>query len=67
MDITADTKVDQIVKDCPGVVGFLIRQGLPCVVCGEPFWGSLADLARQKKWDNEQINKLVEEVRKLCK
>lgn len=67
MDITADTKIEEIVWKCSGLVSFLIEKGLPCVVCGEPFWGSIADLARQKDWNDQQISKLVEEIKELCK
>jgi len=59
--ITKDSPVEDLVHEFPGVVSFLIQQGLPCVVCGEPFWGSLGDLARQKGWSEDKIDILVEE------
>ena len=59
--ITADVKVDELVQQYPGTVKFLMRHNLPCVVCGEPFWGSLRELCKQKKWTDEQIEELVAE------
>jgi len=59
--ITADAKIDELVEQFPDTVRFLIARNLPCVVCGEPFWGSLADLCRQKGWTDEQIEALVTE------
>ena len=59
--ITPDVKVDELVERYPDTVKFLMRHNLPCVVCGEPFWGSLRELCRQKKWTDEQIEELVAE------
>jgi hypothetical protein len=46
--IQADQPVEDFVESHPALVGFLVHQGLPCIVCGEPFWGTLADLARSR-------------------
>ncbi len=63
--ITADIKIDELVRQYPDAVKFLIQKGLPCVVCGEPFWGSLAELAQQKGFDDSQIEALVTEFNEL--
>lgn len=60
-----DQPVDQLVKQFPGLVKFLIDHNLPCVVCGEPFWGTLRELAHQKGWSDEQVVRLVEEFANL--
>ncbi len=59
--ITAETHVDDMVQEYPLTVRFLMRKGLPCVVCGEAFWGTLAELCKQKGWNDEQIEALVQE------
>jgi len=61
------TRIDEFVDDHPDLVGFLIIHGLPCVVCGEPFWGTLEELAKQKGWDDERIDSLVQEYNELQK
>jgi Ni,Fe-hydrogenase I small subunit len=65
--IKADIKIDDLIRCYPNAVGFLIKKGLPCVVCGEPFWGTLAELAQQKGFNEEQINALVIEFNQLQK
>jgi len=50
------------VEAYPATVRFLINQGLPCVVCGEPFWGSVEELASGKGWDDPAIDKLVADL-----
>ncbi|MDX9859166.1 MAG: DUF1858 domain-containing protein [candidate division Zixibacteria bacterium] len=59
--IDADRPIDHLVREYPGLVKFLIDHNLPCVVCGEPFWGSLRELAHQKGMDDQQVQRLVEE------
>ncbi len=59
--VTAETKVDEMVEAWPETVSFLLRRGLPCVVCGEPFWGRLRELCEQKGWGEEKIAELVRE------
>jgi hypothetical protein len=57
------SKITELVEAYPDVVGLLISAGLPCVVCGEPFWGTLEELAGQKGWDDPAIDRLVEQLR----
>ena len=59
--ITAESRVDEMVEQWPDTVSFLLGHGLPCVVCGEPFWGSLRELCVQKGWSAEKIAELVRE------
>ena len=59
--IRADQHVEDLIESHPGLVGFLIEQGLPCLVCGEAFWGTLGELARSRGWSDEQIDQLVRE------
>jgi len=65
--IKADIKIDDLIRQYPDAVGFLIKKGLPCVVCGEPFWGTLAELAAQKGFSNKQIDALLAEFNNLHK
>ncbi len=59
------TKIEDLIEAHPSAVGFFIGEGLPCVVCGEPFWGSVGDLARQKNWSDEQIGSLVSRLNEI--
>ena len=59
MSIKKDILIEDLVQNYPQAVRFLIENNLPCVVCGEPFWGSLEELARQENWDDKRIDDLV--------
>lgn len=57
--IEPTTPIEALVEEVPGVVGYLIDQGLPCIVCGQPVWGTLGEMAREKGWTEEEIEELV--------
>lgn len=59
MGIKKDILIEDLIRTYPQAVRFLIDNQLPCVVCGEPFWGTLEELARQEGWDSERIENLV--------
>jgi hypothetical protein len=44
---TKDDTIEDLLDEAPAANGFLIERGLPCLVCGEPFWGTIEDLARR--------------------
>ena len=62
MTIGLDTSIEELVAVCIGVSTFLINKGLPCVVCGEPFWGTLWELCDQEGWSREETEALAKEL-----
>jgi hypothetical protein len=57
--IDAETHIDQILSEYPSLSRLFIEFGLPCLVCGEPFWGTVEQLGNQH---NINIGKLVEKL-----
>ena len=62
MSITPEILVEELVAAHPNAVALLIQAGLPCVVCGEMYWGTLAELAASKGFSPEQTADLVEKL-----
>lgn len=62
MDITPDVNVEELVEAYPKAVGFLADRGIVCIRCGEPYWGSLRDLARTRNLDG-QIEAIATDLR----
>jgi hypothetical protein len=60
--IVPGISIEELLDRYPGSVRLLIEKGLPCLVCGEPSWGTLEELAREKGWDEQAISQLVEEM-----
>jgi len=54
--ITSDTRVEDVLAEYPALTKVFIKFGLPCLVCGEAYWGTVADLARGHDID---VNALI--------
>jgi len=52
--ITPDTPVEDIVEKHPRAVGWLVQRGVVCTACGEPLWGTLAELMAKKGIENPE-------------
>ncbi|NCA87006.1 MAG: DUF1858 domain-containing protein [Clostridia bacterium] len=63
--ITKDIYIEDLVRDYPFSVRFLSERGVKCIACGEPIWGTLQEAAREKDFDDEAIDQLVEELRAM--
>jgi len=63
MDINADLHVEDLVDEYPGAVGFLAERGVVCIRCGEPYWGTLRELAAAKGL-GDRIDEIVQELRR---
>ena len=48
IEIDPKITVEDLVEKYPAAVKFLSRRGIVCIVCGEPAWGTLEDIARSK-------------------
>jgi hypothetical protein len=62
MDIKVSlaTSVEELVERFPEAVGFLVRNGVRCIRCGEPLWCSLGELFKEEGIENPQY--LVEKL-----
>ena len=57
--IERTTSIEDLVRDYPGSVSFMISRSLPCLVCGEPVWGSIEEIARESGLSEVEIDQLV--------
>lgn len=46
--VRPDVSIEELVEAIPQAPGVLRRFGIVCIQCGEPVWGTLAELAREK-------------------
>ena len=60
--ISKTTTVEDLIDLYPGAVPLMIRHNLPCLVCGEPVWGTIEDLAHEKGYSLEEIEALIDEM-----
>ena len=62
MAINKDIYIEDLVEQYPAAVSFLSKKGIVCMVCGEPAWGTLAELAQEKGFNNDEIETIVDEL-----
>jgi hypothetical protein len=55
IEITADQQVEELVEKYPALVSWLLREGIVCIKCGEPYWGTIGDLIKSKRLDPNKI------------
>jgi hypothetical protein len=46
--LTPDITVEELIEQIPEAPGVLRRFGIICIQCGEPVWGTLGELAKEK-------------------
>ncbi len=58
-DIVPEILVADLVAAYPFAVTVLANHNLHCIICGEPVWGTLAELARDKHFNQQQMDELI--------
>ncbi len=66
MKITEDISIEELIEKVPESVFYLSKKKIQCVVCGEPVWGTLKEVAASKGFTSEDIEIFVEDLNKLA-
>ena len=65
MIIERDSLIEDVVREIPGSVRYLMEHGIRCIACGEPVWGTLENASREKGFSSEEIDRFVRELNLL--
>lgn len=65
--VTLDIEVEDLARLYPDAVGFLTRNDVRCIRCGEPVWGTLKELLEQDQITDAQglVDDLNDYLRQL--
>ena len=66
MKITKDIEIEDLVSELPESVGYLREEGIRCLRCGEPIWGSLEDASKEKGYNSKDIERFVKDLNKMA-
>lgn len=66
MKITKDISIEELIEDVPSSVRYLMNEGIRCIVCGEPIWGTLEEAAEEKGFKQDDIVRFVKELQELA-
>lgn len=64
--ITKEILIEELVQSIPNSVGYLMQNGIKCLACGEPIWGTLESVAKEKGFSDSDIQRFVEELNSLA-
>jgi hybrid cluster-associated redox disulfide protein len=53
--ITGSTTIEEILEHYPNTVKVFMDFGVPCLVCGEPLWGTVEEVAEKYHADLTQL------------
>ncbi len=48
LTIDENVRIEELVEALPVAVRILAEKGIVCIRCGEPYWGTLKELAAEK-------------------
>jgi len=65
MKITKNIEIEDLVNTLPGAVGYLREEGIRCLRCGEPIWGSLEDAAKEKGYSDKDVERFVHDLNEM--
>jgi iron-sulfur cluster repair protein YtfE (RIC family) len=63
--ITKDIAIEELVIKYPLAVSFLSENGIRCIRCGEPVWGTLEEAALEKGFSQDDIKQVLDGLNKL--
>ncbi len=63
--ITKEIEIEDLIKEIPNAVTFLMEKGIRCLRCGEPIWGTLETAAKEKGFDDLEIESFVNDLNNL--
>lgn len=65
MKITKEIEIEDLVKILPEAVSYLRIEGIRCLRCGEPIWGSLDAAAKEKNFNDKDVKKFIEDLNEM--
>ena len=66
MKINKDISIEELIEQVPASVKYLMNEGIRCIVCGEPIWGTLEEAAEEKGFNEKDIERFVTELQELA-
>jgi methionine synthase II (cobalamin-independent) len=63
--ISRDIYIEDLVNTLPDSVIYLMNKGIRCLRCGEPSWGTLETAAKEKGFNDNDIELFVDDLNKI--
>ena len=63
--ISGSMQVEGLLEQYPRATGLLLQHGVPCLVCGEPVWGTLHEVLTKHGKAPADIVAIIDDLRKV--
>ena len=63
--ITKQDEIEFILKGIPEALPYLMKKGVCGISCGEPTWGILESVAKEKGITDTEIDNIVEDLNNI--
>jgi methionine synthase II (cobalamin-independent) len=67
INIDKNISIEDLVNEIPESINYLMKEGIRCIRCGEPIWGTLESAALEKGFNQEDIERFVRDINELAK
>ncbi|MFQ5629700.1 MAG: DUF1858 domain-containing protein [bacterium] len=67
MKVDKKIYIEDLVREVPGSVSYLMKKGLKCLACGEPVWGTLEDAAKEKGFSDQEIEHFAADLNRITR
>ncbi len=64
--ITSKIEIEDLVRDIPESVAYLMEKGIRCLRCGEPIWGTLESASKEKGFSDSDIENFVNDLNAIA-
>lgn len=64
-EINKDIYIEELVNNYTFSIRYLAQKGIRCIACGEPICGTLEEAAKEKGFQDADIQNIVDELRDL--
>ncbi len=65
VEINKDIYIEELVNNYTFSIPYLAQKGIRCIACGDPVWGTLEEAAKEKGFQDSDIQSFVDELRVL--
>jgi len=65
MKITKNITIEELTETVAESVKYLMEEGIRCIVCGEPIWGTLEEAVLEKGFSEDDLNRFIKELQEI--
>ena len=65
MEITKEITIEELTEVVPESVKYLMEEGIRCIVCGEPIWGTLEEAVMEKGFNKDDLKRFINELQEI--